>query len=234
MWRECLTVNYSSNFTLAARVRQPKTGFAALVQRHGSMVFHVCRGIVGNDHDAQDAFQATFLIPSAEGEHSVGTRLDRTLASSSCPPRRRPPAEHPPIASEQLSVVRPRFAAPHGELQWPDDWTQMLHEEVDRLPGCFRLPIVLCDLEGQSYEVAARSLGCPIGTVKSRPVPGRDRLRSRLTRRGLSFTSEASGIAIPAALIPDTISSVLSKATIQGVMQAKTNSAASLLGAGLQ
>jgi RNA polymerase sigma factor (sigma-70 family) len=202
-----------------------ETAFAALVTRHGSMVFHVCRGIVGNDHDAQDAFQATFLILARKGSSlcvrdSIAPWLHRVARRAAGRLR---------MASNRQRAIERRaaeFAVPQSELQWPEDWAQMLHEEVDRLPGCFRLPIVLCDLEGHSYEAAARFLGCPIGTVKSRLARGRDRLRGRLARRGFSPTAGPLGVAVPVALVCDTISTVLSKATIQGVLQAKTDAAA--------
>ena len=128
------------------------------------------------------------------------------------------------IASNRQRTIErhaAKIAVPHSKVPRHDDWVQTLHEEVDRLPGCFRLPIVLCDLEGHSYETAARSLGCPIGTVKSRLARGRDRLRSRLTRRGFSLADGPNGITIPAALFPDTVFSALSKTTIQGVTQAQ-------------
>ena len=69
-----------------------------------------------------------------------------------------------------------------------DDLGCVLHEEIERLPERFRIPLVLCDLEGRSHEQAARHLGWPIGTVKSRQARGRERLRDRLQRRGVSPT----------------------------------------------
>ncbi len=203
-----------------------ETAFAALVTRHGSMVFRVCRGIVGNDHDAQDAFQATFLILARKGSSlwvrdSIGPWLHRVASRAAARQR---------ISSNRQRAIErhaAEIAEPYGTLQQADDWAQTLHEEVDRLPGCFRLPIVLCDLEGHSYEAAAQSLGCPIGTVKSRLARGRDRLRSRLTRRGFSLADGPNGFTIPVPVCPDMISSVLSKTTIQGVTQAQIPVAAS-------
>jgi hypothetical protein len=74
-----------------------------------------------------------------------------------------------------------------------DDIGPMLHQELDRLPERYREPIVLCDLEGQTHEQAARHLGWPVGTVKSRLARGRERLRERLTRRGLTPSCAPSG-----------------------------------------
>ena len=102
------------------------------------------------------------------------------------------------------------------EVEAVDGLGQAIHEEVDRLPQYYRLPVVLCDLEGQSYEAASRQLHCPVGTVKSRLARGRERLRGRLVRRGIT---SSSGAAVSAVLIPEAISSELWKCTIQSVMQ---------------
>ena len=79
-----------------------------------------------------------------------------------------------------------------------DDLANVLHEELDRLPDFCRVPLVLCDLEGRTYEEAARHMGCPVGTVKSRLARGRGRLRRRLTGRGL-----APGVVVLGAAIAD-------------------------------
>ena len=78
-----------------------------------------------------------------------------------------------------------------------DDLARVLHEEIERLPERFRAPLILCDLEGRSHEQAARHLGWPVGTVKSRQARGRERLRDRLRRRGVA--PEASGACHRAA-----------------------------------
>jgi len=179
--------------------------FAALVERHGPMVLRVCRGVLGDAHDAQDAFQATFLVlvRRARGlwvRDSLGPWLHQvahrtaTCARSNIARRRRHEREAAGIPRED----RPRPA---------DDLARLLHEEVDRLPGRYRAAVVLCDLEGRTHEQAARHLGWPVGTVKSRLTRGRDRLRDRLTRRGLApgagvlVVSSIADASLPPSLV---------------------------------
>jgi len=102
-----------------------------------------------------------------------------------------------------------------------DDLIQALHEEVDRLPDHYRRPVVLCDLEGHSYEEAARLLGCPVGTVRSRLARGRERLRDRLVRRGLPSAEQS---IIP-DIAPKTMPAALLKSTIETVLQAQVGGA---------
>ena len=161
--------------------------FAALVERHGPMVLRVCRGVLANPHDTQDAFQATFLVlvKKARGlwvKDSLGAWLHqvafRTASSALKDALRR--RRHERRAAELAA------ATPGGHEEGAGlDVERLLHAEIDRLPERYRVPIVLCDLEGRSHEQAARHLGWPIGTVKSRLSRGRDRLRDRLRRRGL-------------------------------------------------
>lgn len=157
--------------------------FATLIERHGPMVWRVCRGVLGDPDDSQDAFQATFLvlIQKARGlwvRDSIGPWLHQVaFRTASC---------------ARVSAARRRrlergAAVPVISPQRNDfDFAGPLHEELARLPDRLRAAVVLCDLEGRSHEQAARQLGWPIGTVKSRLARGRDRLRARLLRRGLA------------------------------------------------
>ncbi len=204
------------------RGQAAEAAFAVLVERYGSMVLRVCRGIVGNEQDAQDAFQATFFILARKGDglwvrDSLGPWLHRVA----CRAATRIKAS----TDRQRAILRraAELAAGQTELPACDDWGWMVHEEVDRLPQYYRLPVVLCDLEGHSYEAASRSLGCPIGTVKSRLARGRERLRHRLVRRGVDFSSTA---AILPVLVKEPIPSALSKSTIEYVMWIKLGSGA--------
>ena len=159
--------------------------FAALVERHGPMVLRACRGILRDDHEAMDAFQATFLVLARKGgslwvRDSLGPWLHRVAChaagrAKSTAARRR--------ASEKKAV---EMAEPRNVGEDREELASVIHEEVDRLPERYRSAVVLCDLEGRTCEEAARHLGCPIGTVGSRLARGRQRLRDRLSRRGLA------------------------------------------------
>jgi RNA polymerase sigma factor (sigma-70 family) len=164
--------------------------FEALVSRHGPMVLRVCRHVLGNRHDAEDAFQATFLVlarkaggvgPSgclANWLHGVAYHVAlgaRTAARrqrcEDLSPDRAPPDPRP----DPLAELTAREAL------------RILEEEVQRLPEVYRLPVVLCCLHGISQEEAARQLGWTPGSVKGRLERGRHRLHQRLARRGLGL-----------------------------------------------
>ncbi|QDV35241.1 sigma-70 family RNA polymerase sigma factor [Tautonia plasticadhaerens] len=164
---------------------EAEAAFSTLVGRHGPMVWRVCRAALGNDHEAQDAFQATFLVlvehagsirrreSVASWLHGVARRVAATTRSATA--RRR---AHERLAAEQA----PRSADPPSG----DDVGPVLHEELARLPQPARDVLILCDLEGLTEGQAARRLCLPIGTVRSRLARGRARLRKRLIRRGLA------------------------------------------------
>jgi RNA polymerase sigma factor (sigma-70 family) len=193
-----------------------EVAFAALVERHGPAVLRTCLVIVGNDHDAQDAFQATFLVLVRKGgtlwvEDSLGPWLHRVACRA---------AARVKVATDQRRAIERRAAKIAGnqrrsDSEVRDDLSRALHEEVDRLPSHYRRPIILCDLEGHSYEEAARHLGCPVGTVRSRLARGRERLRGRLIRRGLAPSAELAGTAIFTNAMPKTVPAALLKSTIQ-------------------
>jgi HlyD family secretion protein len=158
--------------------------FAVLVERHGPMVLRVCHSVLADLHDTEDAFQATFLVllKKARGlwvRDSLGPWLHqvavRTASAARIAAARRRRCD--------LQTAIPAIGRSRGA---DDELCHALHEEIERLPERFRLPLVLCDLEECSHQQAARHLGWPIGTVKSRLTRGRERLRIRLTRRGLA------------------------------------------------
>jgi RNA polymerase sigma factor (sigma-70 family) len=168
-----------------------EAAFAALVERHGPMVLRVCRSVLGDPHDAEDAFQATFLIlvqkPGAVRRRDAlagwlyGVAV-RVAAHSRVQAARRRAVE---TACGPKAVAMPARDEPRHEV-----W-----EEVDRLPERYRLAVVLCYLEGLTHEQAATRLGWPVGTVRSRLARARDHLRSRLTRRGLAPGAAGSVVA---------------------------------------
>ncbi len=168
-----------------------QAAFELLVWRHGPMVLGACRRILRDAHAADDAFQAAFLIlarkaGSVRAGGSVGPWLHRVARRVAIRAAKRTTARHrheQPLTTDPLG--RPEAAA-DPELR------AVLDAEIDRLPDRFRLPVVLCYLDGRSTEDAARLLGVPRGTVLSRLAIARRRLADRLTRRGI--TAPAAGL----------------------------------------
>jgi RNA polymerase sigma factor (sigma-70 family) len=174
-----------------------EVAFGALVARHGPMVLGVCRGVLNDPHDVEDAFQATFLVLVRKASglrdqdllgpwlYGVARRVSlRARATLS----RRKAKERPGIEGEDVPVAT--LDSELRELQF------LIREEVDRLPSNDRMAVVLCYLEGLTHEEAADRLGWPVGTVKGRLSRARDKLRDRLTRRG---------VALPAAALASTL-----------------------------
>ncbi len=169
--------------------------FAALVERHGPMVLRVCRARLADPEEALDAFQATFLVLSRSRAGSGFATRWAPGCTRSPSALHRAPCRPPPGGGS--SGWRPRsrqrskspMTLPGQELE------DALHEEINRLPDRYRIAIVLCDLEGQTCEQAARRIGRPVGTVKCWRARGRERLRQRLIRAGLA-PSLAPGAAL--------------------------------------
>jgi RNA polymerase sigma factor (sigma-70 family) len=187
--------------------------FAALVERHGPLVLRICRAVLQDDHAAHDAFQATFLALARKAgllwaRDSLAPWLHQVAYRAACHDRA---ARFRRRAHERASAaLRPELTIPRDR---DDMLEQVIHEEIDRLPHCYRVTVVLCDLEGRTHEQAARHLGCAVGTVKSRLARGRQKLRGRLIRRGVApTTAVAAGhaastarSAVPAALAESTV-----------------------------
>jgi RNA polymerase sigma factor (sigma-70 family) len=184
--------------------------FTALVERHGPMVLRTCRAVLRDDHAAQDAFQATFLIlvrrgPTLWVRDSLAPWLHRVARHAAVRARRDALRR---TSAEQSRTRMGIRTEPATDEAPGDDLGSLIHEEVDRLPERYRAVVVLCDLDRATYEEAARHLGCPVGTVKSRVARGRARLRANLTRRGLApegmlppaKPAEGAQATVPAAL----------------------------------
>ncbi len=163
-----------------------EAAFAALVQRHGPMVFRVCRQALKNHHAAQDAVQATFLVLARQ----AGTIRKRTSVSSWLygVARRAAARIRMEEARRRWYELRAvdRSSALFAAQQEPlaSELYPELHAEIERLPEKYRVPIVLCYFEGLTHEQAASRLRWPLGTVKIRLSRARERLRSRLEARG--------------------------------------------------
>jgi RNA polymerase sigma factor (sigma-70 family) len=179
-----------------------QSAFEALVARHGPMVLRVCRHVLGNRHDAEDAFQATFLVLARKaGSVRLAGCLSAWLHGVACrvalgaraPARRR---RREPLAPE-LAPPDPR-PDPLAELT-AREALSILEEEVQRLPEAYRLPVVLCCLHGLTQEDAARQLGWTPGSVKGRLERGRKHLQRRLAGRGLGLAAALALVEVSRA-----------------------------------
>jgi erythromycin esterase len=170
-----------------------EAAFEVLVWRHGPMVAATCRRLLPRPADVEDAFQATFLAlvrkAAAIRRHdSVGGWLHRVAYRVALRARAR--------AAQSGPVPEP--AAPPDEAHLWRDVRPVIDEEVNRLPEHYRLPFVLCHLDGKTNEEAARELGCPLGTILSRLSTARQRLRGRLARRGITLSAGAVAAGLQA------------------------------------
>jgi RNA polymerase sigma factor (sigma-70 family) len=185
-----------------------QSAFAELVRRHGAMVFAVCRSVLRRHDDAEDAFQATLLIlarragtirkPDALSSwlHGVAHRVALKARAERARRQTRESRATPPTVS----------ASACDDLSW-GELRAVLHAELAALPERFRTPLVLCYLEGLTQDEAAIRLGCTAATVKGRLQRGREKLRRRLERRGVTLTA-----TLAAALTGQSLS-----AAVQGV-----------------
>ncbi len=200
------------------------SAFAALVARHGPMVVATCRAVLRHEHDVEDAFQAVFLVLarkafSIRAGDALGGWLHRVAyrvavqANIESRRRRRYESEMPDMAMTIPDSVRPG-----PEL----DLSSIVHEEVDRLPESLRLPVVLCDLEGLTYEQAAGRLHWTEPTLRHRLVRARQRLRHRLSRRGVT------GAALGVAIASSRASAAVPTALEESVVAAATGGASSM------
>jgi len=233
------TVTGLSEWQLLERYleRQDEVAFEALVARHGPMVLAVCRRMLASQTDVEDAFQATFLVLVRRARqlgprdaigpwlHGVAARV-ALRARCETARRRRFESSH-----KGAAAVAPAHAPADFEL------AETLDQELSRLPSKYRSPIVLCYLEGQTHEEAARALKWPIGTVKGRLARARDLLRSRLVRRGLAPTALAitaslpndASASVPRELLENTVNAGLKSAIGHTSAQVVSTSIASLV-----
>jgi RNA polymerase sigma factor (sigma-70 family) len=188
--------------------------FETLVQRHGGMVWGVCRRLLGDQQDAEDAFQATFLVLVRKGGSLRQPELlANWLYGVACRTARKARVEAVQRrVHERKSGEMSRVEAGADEA-W-GDLRPLLDEELERLPLKYRAPLVLCYLEGKTYVEAAEVLGWSRGTVSGRLVRAREILRTRLARRGVALSggllatvlSQNAGAAmVPAGLCRATV-----------------------------
>jgi RNA polymerase sigma factor (sigma-70 family) len=191
------------------------TAFDQLVQRHGRMVLGVCRSFLHDPHDAEDAFQATFLVlvrsarsvrkQSSLSSWLYGVAYRTALKARAAAARRR--REEQVVAM----VHSPSSSMPPDS----DDDRPVLAEELQRLPEKYRAPLLLCYLEGKTTDETAQQLGWPKGTVTSRLMRGRDLLRDRLVRRGVTLSVAGLPMALGEVTASAAVSAPLAQATLQ-------------------
>lgn len=214
-------------------VERDDAAFEGLLRRFGPMVFAVCRRILNDVHEAEDAFQATFLVlaqkaPSLTRRDLVGNWLYGVAFRTA----KRAKADAARRQARERKAVMPTASDPREEVDWRD-LRPVLDEEILALPDKYRRPFVLCYLEGRTNEEAARVLGWPVGTLFTRLARARELLRHRLSHRGLALsglpiaallTSEATA-AVSAAVIDETLRSAMlfaaGKAAAAGVISAR-------------
>ncbi len=207
-----------------------EVAFEALVTRHGPMVLGVCRRMLRDRRDVEDAFQATFLVLLRKGDalrdgervgpwlHGVAYRVASRLRSRVArrPLEERKGARDEAVESDYASEVE------RNELRG------VLDEEIGRLPETYRRLVVLCYLEGRTHEEAARRLRCSAGSVRGRLDRAREKLRDRLTRRGLAPAAgltalaaggeaASAGVVVPASLLAETVATLARAATASAV-----------------
>lgn len=161
-----------------------EAAFDLLVRRHGSMVRAVCRRVLRNDADTDDAVQATFLVlvrkaASIRDRHGLANWLFGVAHNVALKARQ----------TRTRRTVKEASATPRPPEAVASDFADLLHAELARLPAAARAVIVLCDLEGRTIAEAAKHLGIPAGTVASRLARGRDQLAKRLAKYGLSVSA---------------------------------------------
>jgi RNA polymerase sigma factor (sigma-70 family) len=205
--------------------QRDEAAFEALMRRHGPMVLSVCRRVLADPHDAEDAFQATFLVLVRKaaslkqrelvGNWLYGAAYRAALEAKAARRRSRERQVHPmpePIAA----------TAEIGE-----DLRPLLDRELSRLPDKYRVPVVLCDLEGRTRREVARQLGVPVGTLSGRLTTARRRLAERLTRHGVVLSStglvavlweSTASARVPAPLAASTLKAVTAVAAGQAAL----------------
>ena len=156
--------------------------FEALVERHGPMVFRVCRGVLRDEHAAEDAFQATFLVLARKARVALGEGLARRAGCTAwriaSRRGRRSDAARRRRHEQRLAEARGPAWEVMPDRPRSDAWA-ILSEEIARLPETYRAPVVLCYLEAMSYQAAAASLGVTEDAVRGRLARARERLRTR-------------------------------------------------------
>jgi RNA polymerase sigma factor (sigma-70 family) len=202
--------------------RRDESAFEALLCRHGRMVLGVCQRLLPHAPDAEDAFQATFLVlarkaSSVSPRNLVGNWLYGVAQQTALQVR----ALNMKRQSRERTMANVPEAAMMSESKW-EDLQPILDEELGRLPAKYRAVVMLCDVEGRTRKDAAIHLGCPEGSVSSRLSRAREMLSKRLTKRGVTLSAGTLGTMLTtnalAAAVPATLLSTTVKGACAGVV----------------
>jgi RNA polymerase sigma factor (sigma-70 family) len=212
--------------------RHEEAVFEAIVRRHGAMVWGVCRRVLQDHHDAEDAFQATFLVLARRaaavmprekvGNWLFGVAYQTARKARATRARRRMRESQVPDLPEPETMSHARG----------DDLTETLDQELNRLPEKYRMPIVLCELEGRTHRDAADQLGWPIGTLSTRLSRAKAMLAKRLTRRGHALPGGSMALWLardgaPAGIPPHLVHATAEAASLFATGQAVSAGAVS-------
>jgi RNA polymerase sigma factor (sigma-70 family) len=217
--------------------RRDEAAFEALVARHGPMVLGVCRQLLRDPNDVDDAFQATFLILVRKagtlrrcdllGNWLYGVAYRVAVRARALAARRLNRVAFGHELANSVSDVEctHKLALDEAILLESSPW---LHQEVSRLPEKYRMPIVLCYFEGLTHDEAASRLGWPLGTVKGRLARARDLLRRRLVRRGITLSATALASHLTASEAKAGVGASLQLMTLRAAQALLTRTGASL------
>jgi RNA polymerase sigma factor (sigma-70 family) len=193
--------------------------FATLIRRHGPLVLSACRRVLSDEADIEDAFQATFLVllrraRTVPWQASIGNWLfgvaHRIAVRARANDLRR--------RQREVEAARHRpEGQPTADLSWREA-VGLLHEELDHLPDAYRMPLLLCCLDGRTRDEAAQVLGCSLGALRGRLERGRDMLRARLLRRGLALSGALLAALVDAPSTTGAAPESLIRATLQAAI----------------
>jgi RNA polymerase sigma-70 factor (ECF subfamily) len=200
--RDAVALDDATDGTLLERFLRSRDecAFAALMRRHGPMVWGVCRRMLANAQDAEDAFQATFVVLARKASSIVPTDMVGNWlygVAYQTARKARMLAARRGTRERQVSVM----PEPLVEEEARDEDLDVLDQELSHLPDKYRAVIVLCDLEGKTRKEVARQLACPEGTVAGRLARARALLAKRMQRHGLAGASvPLATVAVPRAV----------------------------------
>jgi RNA polymerase sigma factor (sigma-70 family) len=193
--------------------------FEQLVRRHGPMVLNVCRRILVHAHDAEDAFQATFLVLVRK---AGSLRNPELLANYLYGVAYRVARKARTRIARQTQCERQAKSMPAEDVYFDLAWQELrflLDQELQHLPTKYQAPLVLCYLEGLSNEEAARRLGWPTGSISYRLAKGRELLRQRLARRDKAFSAELLGVFLLAQVAAEQVPDELLRTTVGAAVE---------------